>query len=419
MEKHIINEIIKDTEKLVNIPSVKAPPEPGMPFGKEIAEALACTLNMAGNMGFETKNYDNFIGECSWGNGEKTFGILCHLDVMPAPGFKNAFSARVENGRLTGRGVLDDKCPTAAVLHILKKLKDEGILPRHKIKVIFGCDEESGWGCIEHYKKVCGKIADFGIAPDAEFPVINAEKGILHFDIIFPFNSSRITEIYGGNRYNAVPDSAGAAVNGEKIETAGISAHASTPEKGENAVIKLTEKLLLYDEGGVLKFISDIQSDGSGLNVKLSDEKSGNLTLNAAKINYLNHKLTLGCDIRYPVTFEKDFILKKIKGSLPAGSEIRVISHQPPLFIDKNSGLVKTLLSAYNKCTGKNEQSIAIGGGTYARALTYGAAFGPVTNNGSAHTDHEYMTLEEIEFMCDVYYEALKNIITKPFREIL
>lgn len=34
-------------------------------------------------MGMKTENYDNYIGEIEFGEGEETLGILGHIDVVP------------------------------------------------------------------------------------------------------------------------------------------------------------------------------------------------------------------------------------------------------------------------------------------------------------------------------------------------
>ncbi len=419
MKKNIIKKIIEDTIKLVNIKSVKDTPTENHPFGKEVSKALDFTLQLAESMGFSCNNYDNYIGECMYGSGEKTFAVLCHLDVMPATGFESAFNAKIIDNKLVGRGVLDDKCPTVAILHILNQLKEEGIVPRHKIKVIFGLDEESGWNCINHYKKLKGEIADFGIAPDADFPVIYAEKGIIHFDIQFPFYSEKIKSLNVKNRYNAVPDYASATLNGKTLTKTGKPAHASTPNEGDNALIKIIKEINKYEDNKILEFLSRIKTDGSGLNLNIEDEKSGKLTLNVANALQTDTHLTIGFDVRYPVSFKKENILNRIKCVIPKGAEVILKTNQDPLYVDKNSNLIKTLLSSYNKFSKTNEEALAIGGGTYARALKYAVAFGPVRDNNSAHTDHEYMTLDEIEFMCDVYYDALKKILTSSYEELI
>ena len=49
-------EIVQALSKLVAIPSVCGEAEPGLPYGKSSAQALACILSMAEEMGFSTRN---------------------------------------------------------------------------------------------------------------------------------------------------------------------------------------------------------------------------------------------------------------------------------------------------------------------------------------------------------------------------
>ena len=171
--------------KLCSIPSIQAPALEGMPFGKAISDALIFTLDLAKDMGFETVNYDGYVGEVIWKGeeGEQTMGILCHLDVVKEGRLADwkypPFTPTEEDGKIYARGTLDDKGPTICVLHMLKELKDEGFKPKKTIKLILGCNEESGWECMKHYKKVA-KMPDFGFSPDGAFPVLYAEKGIFH-----------------------------------------------------------------------------------------------------------------------------------------------------------------------------------------------------------------------------------------------
>ena len=69
-------------------------------------------------------------------------------------------------------------------------------------------------------------------------------------------------------------------------------------------------------------------------------------------------------------------------------------------------------MKVYNKATGKNEKPIAIGGGTYARALKCGCAFGPEITGEEAtiHQANEYVTFDRIRLMSEVYYNAIKAV---------
>ena len=194
MQKYF-DEIVQTTVEILKFDSSLKPAEEGYPFGKEAADCLQYFLKIAEDMGFETHNYDNYVGEVVFGEGED-FAILAHLDVVPAgsgwkyPPFGGVINDDLSAGgvagtKIWGRGAMDDKTPAVVCLYALKALKDEGIMPNRTIKLIVGCNEESGWRCIAHYNEVA-KMPKEGFTPDANFPVIYAEKGILHFTTSFP-----------------------------------------------------------------------------------------------------------------------------------------------------------------------------------------------------------------------------------------
>ena len=198
------NSSLKDTEE-------------NYPFGKETADCLQHFLSLASSMGFATKNYDNYVGEVIFGEGEP-FALLAHLDVVPAgsgwtyPPFGGVINDDVSKGGVTGykvwgRGAMDDKGPAVCLLYALKALKDEGFIPNRQFHLILGCNEESGWKCIEHYNKVA-TMPEEGFTPDANFPVIYAEKGILHFTTHFPVNEAPMSALNAGERVNMVCDNA-------------------------------------------------------------------------------------------------------------------------------------------------------------------------------------------------------------------
>ena len=191
---------------LLKIKSVKGEKEDGAPFGKGVKEALDYALRLAGSLGLETVNYDGYIGEVILGKGED-FGILCHLDVVPEGNLSawksDPFTPTIRDGKLFCRGAIDDKSAAISVLSALDRLKTEGVEFKRRVRLILGCDEESGWECIDHLKK-CVPLPEEGFSPDAEFPVIYSEKGILHVKYRFEKRKRFFAE--GGIKANVVCD---------------------------------------------------------------------------------------------------------------------------------------------------------------------------------------------------------------------
>lgn len=413
-------EIKKSLKKLISIPSVEGKPDGDKPFGKDVYDALDYTLSLAQSLGFETVNYDNYIGEAVYGEGED-LAILVHLDVVPAGKLSEwkhtPFSATEENGRIYGRGAMDDKGPAITCLYAMKALKDQGFVPKKKIKLIFGCNEESGWKCIEHYKKVA-KFPDYGFSPDADFPVLYAEKGILHVEFSFPVPET-IAFLKGGDRVNMVCDRVeavapfdrkaaekyGVKTENGKLVTLGKSAHGSTPEKGVNA---LRPMLAYLEEAAGLPETARKYLFDDALSLKSLSDDTGRLTMSPDVAEIRDGKLFITVDFRYPSTADG----QKILDSLKQISDYTVISHQLPLYNDKNGFLIQTLLSVYNETTGEHAEPIAIGGGTYARALKEGTAFGPqmAGEEETIHQPNEYVTEENLRLQFIMYKEAIRRL---------
>lgn len=441
MEKYF-NEIVSSTAEILRFDSSLKPTEGEFPFGKETADCLHFFLNLAESMGFETRNYDNYVGEVIFGEG-KEFAILAHLDVVPAgngwkyPPFGAVINDDISDGgvggmKIWGRGALDDKAPAIVCLYALKALKDEGITPKRKIKLIVGCNEEAGWKCIEHYNKVA-VMPEEGFTPDADFPVIYAEKGIVHFTVEIPMENPPFASFSAGERVNMVCDLATAVISKKTAEglveyqnpvvgttlsydnttnilrANGKSAHGSTPDKGANALQAIL-RFLAQANGDCQKAYDLLFNDVLGL--KQMQDETGFLTMSPDVATYKNGALCITTDIRFPSTHA----LKEITGALDGfGVKYTIDNYQAPLYNDPKGELITTLMGVYNQVTGSDETPIAIGGGTYARALKCGCAFGPEMKDEETtiHQANEYVTFDRLRLMSAVYYHAIKAVVTK------
>jgi len=420
------------------------------PFGPEISEALEDFLKCAEKLGFMTANISNYAGYAEMGSGEKLVGILAHLDVVPE-GETTAwtvppYSGRVVDDRLYGRGSLDDKGPAFSVLYAMKALRDSGFKLECRIRLIVGLDEESGGRCIARYLET-EEIPGSSFSPDANFPLINAEKGIFHCWVEKKFSNTEkgsaphLLSIRGGERYNVVPDSAEAVFVGifeeniiRKLRSAegviiggtdgktiirakGVSAHAMSPELGTNAVELLLKALSSFDwePRELSDFVRQAAesfkyNDGAGLGLARKDEVSGALTFNTAMIKLDNGVCRLSFDLRYPVTLSGSSLAEDFKKSAEKlGAKFFVDRDKNPLFVDPSSPLIKKLLEAYKKVTGSTAEPLSIGGGTYCRYLPNSVSFGPVFPGEPdvIHQPDENITLENLRKITHIYAEAL------------
>lgn len=432
--KNYFQAMIQKTMQLIAIDSVQSTPCPQSPFGEGVAKCLDLVCETAESMGMTTHNEGGYYCTCDIGEGE-TFGILGHIDVVP---YDEDWSANplgeIKGDTIYGRGILDDKGPMICCLYAVHQLLEEGYKPKCKIRFIFGGNEESGWKCIDKYNEV-DIMPDKGFSPDGDFPVINCEKGLVGYDVYLDVPKGMIT-IDGGSRGNIVMSKCSCIVDGElcgndderlqvkikngktHITSYGKPAHASTPWEGDNALWRLLD--FLSDKlGGEYALLKErlCHNDGSGADVKLFDEKSGKLTFNVGVANIEQSvdgkdKLHFVIDIRHPVTYTKEEILQRLQKSLGT-KDVSVRNFHDPLYIDKNNTLVQSLLKSYNKVTGENASPITIGGGTYARALKCGVAFGPMFPGmeSTIHQKDERLSIVDFKKMYDVYYTAIKDLL--------
>lgn len=401
----------------------------GAPFGQGNADCLKYYLELSKKFGFEVTNLDGYVGYADIGEGAP-FGILGHLDTVPVgDGWTHNPKGEIVDGTIYGRGVMDDRGPVLACLYAVKSLMDEGLTPKRKIRFIFGCNEETGWQCIDHYMK-CAEMPEDGFSPDADFPVINCEKGISQISYKKHYYGN--IRIKGGTRPNVVPALCTASMpltdenllfvkksgleytaadNKIIVKTYGKASHAAHPSDGVNAIVKMLKALKNLDKDLADLYNAFFSTDGIGAGLNISDEPSGALTLNLGIIESTSNSISFTLDIRCPVTVPETLIFNRIDNCLP-NYVVTTSRFQQPLFIDKNDNLVTTLLDTFNKTTGENRQAITIGGGTYARAMKHGVAFGPEFPDtvSTIHMPDEKVSVKEFMTTAKIYREAIRRL---------
>lgn len=397
-------------------------PDERHPYGTGPARALDYVLDLCARMGIRTENRDGRTAWAEIGQGEEIVGILGHLDIVPmGEGWTHDPKGEICGERLYGRGAADDKGPTMAALFAMKDLQDSGVPLNRRVRLIFGQSEETGnWEDMEYYK-AHEQLPVFGFTPDADFPAIYGEKGILNFRLSMPLVRTGLLSIQGGDADNMVPGWAEAAVGGTDGPTAyvarGRSAHASTPEKGKNAISILMEQL---EEQGVdsplVRFYNQhIGHDYTGgkMGCGFSDEQSGGLTLNAGLLWTEGDTVTLTLDIRNPVTFSCEQVQAAIEAACaPYGIVVENTEDMKPIYMDKNGKVIREMLAVYRSVTGDDSEPTVIGGGTYARAMPGIVAFGPM-QPGRECTEHqkdEYILLEDLYQAREIYRQTIEKL---------
>ena len=419
-------QFISDLKTLVRFNSVQTPKTTNAPFGEQTAQALTFFLDRAKQMGFETINYDNYVGEVIFGEGEE-IGVIGHLDIVPAGEnwSTDPFCLTEKDGFIYGRGVSDDKGPLLLCLYALKELKDGGYTPKRKIRLFAGCNEEGGWADVDYLKRKT-TLPVYGFSPDGNFPLSYAEKGSYSVEFIIPALKN-FYDIKGGTVVNAVCAFAtatatekgvdlnllkkhGLTLNGNVIESKGKAAHGSTPHLGVNALKALFN--YFYDLGeDVLPVLDFLFYDKLGVfNMK---NEQGNVTLSPNLIRQTQDKIYITCDCRIPAPLTIEDVCKKFDRF---DMDYKLPEHfLPPVMVEKEGWFVQNLLSSYNEVTGEKATPISMGGSTFARVFEKGCAFGIDFKryNSNIHDADEKISVTDIDDAYEIYKKALFKLATE------
>ena len=445
------DDIIKGVQASVRIKSVEEPPLPGMPFGKGVHESLEHCLQLSKTLGFDAVNMDNMIGYAEYGQGDEMVAVLGHLDVVPeGEGWTYPpYAAEIHDGKIIGRGTTDDKGPTIGALYALKAIEELNIPLKRRVRIFFGLNEETGARGVKHYVANGGEMPVCGFTPDAEYPIINGEKGIVNCRYQRAFSTHGdfyLGSITGGLAVNVVPDHAQAVIvvpahkmtqvlemaekadgisaqpigSTVKINSTGINAHAATPEKGHNAITQLLLFLdsinMPGDAGEFLRFFAkNVGADinGRALGIFCEDDVSGLFTFNLGVINGDEKGIEIGMNMRYPVTHTYEEFISTFEEKMALGklSEVSRI-HKPCLYISPDTPFIKKLQKVYEEKTGETADLISIGGGTYAKAMPNVVAFGPIFKGQPMveHKPDEYIKIDELLINVQIMAAAIVEL---------
>ncbi|MFY0542537.1 dipeptidase PepV [Brevibacillus sp. H7] len=461
-------DLIATTQQFLQIKSVLDPDtaRDGAPFGEGIRQALDFALKVCADAGMTIKDVDGYAAHAEFGQGDELIGVLSHVDVVPeGDGWSSPpYAAEIVDGKIVARGAIDDKGPAMASIFAAKIVKELGLPLSKRVRLIFGTDEESNWQCVKTYFQR-EEMPTMGFTPDADFPLIYAEKGLT--DLTFrqtqeayaaqqlPSRADaegKLIALQAGLRMNMVPDQATAAVqpvsqtaeaiveryrsylseanlegqalvedNLVKLSMKGVSVHGMDPSKGVNAGTELVHFLstLRLDERAeqFVQFTERYlyrQHYGESFGIGHSDPEMGPLTLNTGVIEYATDgEIVFRVNIRYPHSQPYDrwepILTSRLK---EAAFRLEVVEHFAPHRVDPNHPLVTTLQRVYTEHTGEEANIIAIGGATYGRSLQVGVAFGPLFPGrpDTAHQRDEHILVDDLVKATAIYAQAIYEL---------
>ena len=442
-------ELLADTQTMLRFASVEGESAPNAPFGLENRQALDFALSLCEKWGFQTRDLEGYAGWGEFGQGDRLVVSLGHLDVVPVGhGWKHEpFGAEIDNGYIYSRGSEDDKGPTMASLYAMRAIKEVCPNLPARMRQVFGCDEESGFLCVDRYTKT-EEPPTFGIAPDSGWPCYHAEKGIADFVTTVDLlkGDFELLEVSGGQRPNIVIDDCEAWVRvsptvrdhvESKLADAwdknvswswnedvlvvgakGKAAHGSMPFSGDNAATRVFRFLLdlapLEAEPYFEELLWMTHPSGVGLGIHGSDEVSKDLTSNLGIVETKQGKLSMLTNIRYPVTWKGPELAERCRQFLATKKNkftMEVVRDSPSLYFPLDHPLVKVVCEVVKDETGETKPPGVMGGGTYARAIPNTVSIGTGwEGDGKAHETDERLKVEHLFRMSRIYAHILYKL---------
>ena len=346
-------------KRMVAIPSIRGKEEPDAPFGRGPKQALEEVLKIATELGFHTKNIDDKIGYAEYGEDRSDgayYGIFGHVDVMPLGEGWNSppLSLTLREGKLFGRGTLDNKGPILSNLYALYVLKENGVTFDRPVRIVFGTNEETGFGCVKHYltKEI---PPTFGWTPDCKWPVVYGERGRLKVRVSLP--ESRVVDLYDFANCKLL----------------------HTNHRGEE------------------------------LGISYQDEDFGMMQLRGETFGIEENRHYVEWTMCYPASCTKSDLLNQITAQLPEKATLEVISHWAPVLYDKSSKYVQALQQVYTDATKSDSIPVTTTGGTYAKIIPNIIAYGPSFpgQRDIAHLPNEWIGVKDLETDTIIYGLAL------------
>lgn len=424
------DEILADLNTLIGFESI-ANENP-----EECQNAINFMLKRAKDFGLTGEQVTNESMHIQLGDKGKLCGVLSHLDVVPVGNNWSVipYSLTDKNGRLYGRGIADDKGAALITLYCLRALKEEGVEGINTLRAIYGTSEECGMEDIDGYFEKM-PVPELSFTPDSDYGICFAEKGILQIEVSTKGNLATVlSQLHSGKAINAVPDIAYAlldssnydeqnlldiskqiegnfefnsTIDGLMVISRGKASHACEPHKGFNAAAALIQLLAkAYDSkeiGDICNFINIAlknETNGCSLGLKTHCSVSGDLTVNLGYIHIEDNEARAGFDIRYPVSITGGSVYRQFRYAAKHHNLIvKVLNHEKPLYIEKDSELVNILSSAYKTVTGEMPELYTTGGGTYARKLGgKGLAFGPAFKDDEVNMHNADESIDKENF---------------------
>lgn len=356
------DELIEAIRDIVRVRSVQEDPEPGAPFGPGVRRALDATLERCQDLGFKTVDCDGYLGYASWcaGKGDGYACAVGHVDVVPeGTGWKEPpYSGYLADGTIYSRGVLDNKGPVYACLYAATALKDLGIEPERELRIMFGCNEETGFEDLAYYL-AHNEPPVMGFTPDCKYPVVYAERGRAQV------------------RFR--------------------------PHEGDGSPV---ERLFSF----VNAYVLNAKPNGERFGIDASDDEFGTLEVRNYRLLLRDGIPAVEFAISYPASVSCAGLLTRLQEvARQEDFEVELVRNFDPVRFERDCELCRKLQYAYERVTGADGTPVTTTGGTYAKMMPNIVPFGPSFpgQKGIGHQPNEWMRVDDIVANAKIYALAL------------
>ena len=384
--------VVEILAKLVSLPSVNpmgGPVDQAICFEGRVSDWL---VDFFRSIGAEYERIevspgrDNVIARYNSPGADFTILLDAHQDTVPVLGMTiEPFSAKIENGRLWGRGACDVKGGMAAMLFAFRRLFQEQPAGAANVVLSCTCDEEATvigisdlvtyWTTAKGKSKLLASPPDVAIiAEPTELDVVVAHRGVTRF----------------------------------KIRTKGRACHSSDPTQGVNAIYRMA------------KLVSALQEYADSLAATVQAHPlCGSASLSVGKIsggtsvNIVPDECVIEVDRRIAPGEDAAGIVAGIRNFLAARLDFDFEFDAPwiecPALTDaNNTDLANTVLKHVAAVDGPHA-AVGVPYGTHASPTCAAGVPSIVFGPGSiqqAHTKDEYIDIGQLEKTAEVYFRS-------------
>ena len=430
--------MVNRCKELVAIPSMTEDRE-------QVSLALDYVLDLGLRMGLRTKALlHGEIGLVEVGEGEEILGVLAHVDVVD-PGDESKwisppFEPEIREGKLYGRGTLDDKGAVIAVMTAMEALVKLGIPLNKEIQLILGTREETHWTDMEAYVEKF-PLPDYGFTPDGSFPICNVEKGGMDLELIIPLEKGKpqgkkavLESVEAGKAVNVVPGECQTVLKMpdgtiKKLETKGRSVHSCQPEKGINALVEMGKQIRSMLESGILEptkgaeflaMLGDRFESTEGETLGLYSETEYyqgefvHRNVFSPTLAYTSgREIHVNINVRFPYGSDEEKIRETFRNlAAQFGGRMEEKGYMPAVYVRKDRPFLKAFDEAYERVMGESGGYNLEYGGTYAKAIPDVVSWGPIFpgEEDTCHEENEYIGVDSLVKNAKIFALAMANI---------